>query len=85
MLSETEKTGFIVLFLLQPSSLIVLLLSHVKLFYSSYLIIFVFLCCILNVGRDISQNRKSKNRLKQEPEKEKEDTSPVFQDDERRK
>lgn len=44
--------------------------SHVKLFYSSYLIIFVFLCCILNVGRDISQNRKSKNCLKEDPEKE---------------
>lgn len=59
--------------------------SHVKLFYSSSLIFLVLAYSILNVGRDISQNRKNKNRLKEEPEKEKEDTSPVFQDDERRK
>ncbi|WP_322183893.1 hypothetical protein [Neglectibacter caecimuris] len=85
MLSENGKDWLHCSVLVAAIIVDCFVVSHVKLFYSSYLIIFVFLCCILNVGRDISQNRKNKNRLKEEPEKEKEDTSPVFQDDERRK
>ena len=37
--------------------------SHVRLFYSSSLIFLVLGYSILIVGRDISQNRKSKNRV----------------------
>ena len=70
MLSENGKDWLHCSVLVAAIIIDCFVVSHVRLFYSSSLIFLVLAYSILNVGRDISQNRKNKNRLKEEPEKE---------------